>query len=201
MKIIVVENNIINSNPSNSEDNFLSFYLKPDSAILRNNQHFYYPEFTKHIDFSLNFVIKINRLGKNIAKEYACRYYKEITAGINFYISQKNNHFFSNDDQIYNIKFFDNSLPIGKLMDKDIVSDINNVNYNLLINEKEIITLNTKFLKFKIDEIVSFVSRYLTIKIGDFILTGIPVEANNLKIGDRIKVLMENNLLLDFYIK
>jgi len=201
MKIIVVENNIINSNLSNSENNFLSFYLKPDSAILRNNQHFYYPEFTKNIDFTLNFVIKINRLGKNIAKEYACRYYKEITAGINFYISQKNNHFLSNDNQINNIKLFDNSLPIGKLIDKDIFSDINNVNYSLLINEKEIITSNTKFLKFKIDEIVSFVSRYLTIKIGDYILTGIPVEANNLKIGDRVKVFMENNLVLDFYIK
>lgn len=196
MKIIIVENNIVSSNQPNPEP---WFYLKPDSAILKDNHHFYYPDFADKLNLSLNLAIKTNRLGKNISPKYANRYYNEITAAINFFAGDKHN-LNKGDDQINNISLFDNSLPLGTFVDINTFADINNLNFMLLINDKKVIKSNSSSFKLKIDELISFLSKHLTIKIGDYIISGIHVE-EDIKPGDTVKAVIEDKTVLSFKIR
>jgi acylpyruvate hydrolase len=199
MKIIVVENNFITEN---SSDNIPPhFYLKPDVSIIRNNQAFYYPEPPKKAIFSCNFVVKTNRLGKTVSKKFAHRYFNEFSIGINFFMVQGEQCTKNGCDSIESITLFDNSLQIGKLVEKSVFPDLSNLNFRVFVNDNKVIDSNTINLELKIDEIIPFVSKYLTIKMGDYILAAFPFKIDNFKPGDRIKASIEDHFLLDFMIR
>ena len=176
-------------------------FSKPESALLLNNKPFFYPDFSTDIQYETEIVVKIDRLGKNIATKFAHRYYSEITAGIDFTARDLQKRCRENGHPWEIAKAFDNSAPVGRMLPKSAFPDLQSINFRLDINGVTVQQGNTKDMIFTIDQIISDVSRYFTLKIGDLIFTGTPHGVGPVKIGDRLQAYLEDELTLDFKIK
>ena len=163
------------------------FFLKPDTAIIKDNQPFYYPDFSKEIHHEVELVLKINKPGKNIDAQFAHKYYDEIGIGIDF--------------TARDIQAIDGSAPIGKFVDKKKFSDSNNIHFHLNINGKLVQKGNTNDLLFSFDAVIAYVSKFFTLKTGDLIYTGTPEGVGPVAIGDKLEAFIENENLLTFEIK
>lgn len=177
------------------------FFLKPDTALILNNKPFFYPAFSNNIQHEIELVIQINRLGKYIDSKYAHRYYDKIGLGIDFTARDLQNEQIEKGLPWEISKAFDNSAPISKFINKNEFNDINNLNFNLKVNNEIRQKGNTSEMIFSIDEIIEFVSQFITLKIGDLIFTGTPAGVGEVKIGDYLQAYLENEKLMDFYIK
>lgn len=203
MKIIAIGRNYINhakelNNPVPEEP---IFFLMPDSALLRNNQPFFYPDFSTDIHFEVEIVIKINRLGKNVAPKFAYRYYNEIGIGIDFTARDLQEECKEKGLPWEKAKSFDGAAPISEFKPLEKLGDINNINFRLELNGKVVQKANTSQMIFPVDELIAHVSKYMTMKIGDYLFTGTPSGVGAVKIGDRLTAYIENEKLLDFFIK
>jgi acylpyruvate hydrolase len=203
MKIICIGRNYIDharelENPVPEEP---IFFIKPDSALILNNKPFFLPDFSNEIHHEVEIVIKINRLGKNIEKKFAHRYFEEIGIGIDFTardLQRKQ----AKDGKPWEIaKAFDGSAPLGKFIKRDLLPDYHAIPFRLEINGKEAQKGNTKNMIFGFDELISYISKFLTLKIGDLIFTGTPSGVGPVKIGDKLTAFIENRRLLDFYVR
>lgn len=177
------------------------FFMKPDSAIIQNNRPFYIPSFTQEIHHEVEIVIKINRLGKKIAEKFAHRYYNEIGIGIDFTARDIQKECISKGLPWEIAKSFDGSAVIGKFIDKSMVDDIHFVPFSLLINNNIVQSGNTSNMIFSVDQIISYVSQFITLKIGDLIFTGTPEGVGPVKIGDQLVAKILDLELLNFKIK
>lgn len=177
------------------------FFLKPDTAIIKDNQPFYYPDFSKEIHHEVELVLKINKPGKNIDVKFANKYYDEIGIGIDFTARDIQAKCKEKGLPWEKAKAFDGSAPIGKFIDKKKIADVNNINFNLKINENTVQVGNTKDLLFSFDAVISYVSKFITLKTGDLIYTGTPDGVGPVKIGDKLEASIENEPLLTFEIK
>lgn len=204
MKIIAIGRNYIDhanelSNPVPKEP---IFFLMPDSALLRNNQPFFYPHFSKNIHYEVEIVVKLNRLGKNVAAKFAHRYYSEIGIGIDFTARDLQKNCKEKGLPWEVSKSFDGAAPISNFISLDkLGGDINNINFRLELNGKIVQQGNTGEMIFKVDQLIEHVSKYMTIKIGDFLFTGTPSGVGPVKIGDRIAAYIEDQKMLDFVVK
>ena len=177
------------------------FFLKPDTALLLDNKPFYLPDFSKDIHYETEIVLKINRLGKNIDEKFAHKYYDELTAGIDFTARdiqkiQKNKGL-----PWEKAKGFDSSAPLGKFISKNALPPLNNLNFHLTLNGKTVQKGNTSDLLFSFDKVISFISQFITLKIGDIIFTGTPVGVGPVNIGDKLEAFLEGEKLLAFDVK
>ncbi len=203
MKIICIGRNYINhtkelKNPIPKEP---IFFIKPDTAILRNNEPFYYPEFSDEINYEVELILKIKKVGKHIAEEFADRYYDQIGLGIDFTARDIQRQLKNKGLPWEKAKGFDNSAPICKqFIQKDDLS-INNINFCLKKNNKIVQKGNSADMIFNFNQITSFVSKFVTLKIGDLIFTGTPAGVGEIKINDNFKGYINNNLMFDFFIK
>ncbi len=177
------------------------FFLKPDTAIIKDNQPFYYPDFSKDIHHEVELVIKINKPGKNIDKKFAKKYYDEIGIGIDFTARDLQAKCKEKGLPWEKAKAFDGSAPIGRFIDKKKIEDINNINFSLSVNGNIVQEGSTKDLLFTFDEVISYVSNFFTLKTGDLIYTGTPKGVGPVKIGDKLEAYIENENLLAFEIK
>jgi acylpyruvate hydrolase len=177
------------------------FFLKPDTAIIKDNQPFYYPDFSKDIHHEVELVIKINKAGKNIQPEFANKYYEEIGIGIDFTARDLQNQCKEKGLPWEKAKAFDGSAPIGQFIDKKKIKDENKINFHLTINGNTVQNGNTKDLLFSFDKIIAYVSIFFTLKKGDLIYTGTPAGVGPVKIGDKLEAYIENEKLLNFEIK
>ena len=177
------------------------FFLKPDSAIIRNNKPFFYPGFSKEIHHEVELILKINKLGKNITEEFAHKYYNEIGIGIDFTARDIQRECKAKGLPWEKAKAFDGSAPIGKFLPKSSFADINAINFRLDINQKIVQKGNTEDLLFSFDAIISYVSKFFTLKIGDLIFTGTPAGVGAVKIGDNLECYIEDKKLLEFDVK
>lgn len=177
------------------------FFLKPDTCLLKDNQPFYYPDFSKEIHHEIELVLKINKTGKNIAPEFAHKYYDEIGIGVDFTARDIQAACKEKGLPWEKAKAFDNAAPLGKFLDKKQFADIHNIPFKLLINGKTVQQGNTKDLLFSFDKIISFVSQFITLKTGDLIYTGTPEGVGPVKIGDQLEGYIETHSLLNFEIK
>ncbi len=177
------------------------FFLKPDTAVIKDNQPFYYPDFSKEIHHEVELIIKINKAGKNIAPEFANKYYDEIGIGIDFTARDIQNKCKEKGLPWEKAKAFDGSAPIGQFIDKKNISDLNNINFHLTINGNTIQKGNTKDLLFSFDTIIAYVSKFFTLKTGDLIFTGTPEGVGPVATGDQLEAYIENKKLLSFEIK
>ncbi len=203
MKVIAIGRNYIDhakelNNPVPQKP---VFFLKPETAILQKNKPFYIPDFSKEIHYECEIVVKINRVGKNIAKQFAHRYYQDIGIGIDFTARDLQRDCKSRGLPWEIAKAFDNSAPIGKFVDKSQFESINNINFGLDINDKTVQKGNTSDMIFDIDTLVAYVSQFFTLKMGDLIFTGTPAGVGPVKIGDRLIASIEGQTLLNFEIK
>ena len=179
----------------------LVIFSKPESALLLNNKPFFYPDFSTDIQYETEIVVKINRLGKNIAAKFAQRYYSDITVGIDFTARDLQRQCVEKGQPWEIAKAFDCSAPVGRMTPKTNFSDIQAINFHLDINGETVQTGNTKDMIFSVDRIIEHVSKFFTLKTGDLIFTGTPQGVGKVKIGDRLQAYMENELVLDFKIK
>ena len=178
------------------------FFMKPDSALLRNNDPFYIPDWSKDLHHEIELVIKINRLGKNIEKKFAPRYYDEIGLGIDFTARDVQNKLREKGLPWEKSKAFDQSAVISNVfLDKNVFPEQESIQFSLNINGVTIQVGKSDMMIFDFDEIISHVSKYVTLKIGDLIYTGTPAGVGPVKIGDHLEGYLESKKLLDFYIK
>ena len=176
-------------------------FLKPDTALLRNANPFYIPDFADEFHYEVELLVRINKLGKNIEPEFAHRYYEEIGIGIDFTARDLQNKLRKKGLPWEKCKAFDSSAAVSEFVPKSKYPDINNINFHLDINGETRQKGNSSMMIYKIDTIVSHLSKYFTLKIGDIIFTGTPAGVGPVKIDDRLQLYIEDELMLDFMIK
>lgn len=177
------------------------FFMKPDTALLKDNEPFYYPDFSKEIHHEVELVIKISKAGKNIQPQFAHKYYEEIGIGIDFTARDIQAECKKKGLPWERAKAFDGSAPIGKFIDKKLMKDEKNINFSLLINGNTVQKGNTKDLLFSFEQVIAYVSGFVTLKTGDLIYTGTPEGVGQVNIGDRLEAFIENQKLLACEIK
>lgn len=178
------------------------FFLKPDSALLRNNDSFYIPDWTNEVHHEIELVIRINRIGKNIEQRFAHRYYDEIGLGIDFTARDVQRQLKEKGLPWEKAKAFDRAAAISStFFPVSYFSDVKNIHFSLDINGEKMQEGNSELMIFGFDEIISHVSKYVTLKIGDLIYTGTPAGVGPVKIGDQLEGYVEDKKLLDFSIK
>ncbi|MBS3769623.1 MAG: fumarylacetoacetate hydrolase family protein [Bacteroidales bacterium] len=177
------------------------FFLKPDTSLIIRNRPFFYPGFSDEIHYETEIVLKINRLGKNISKKFAHRYYKEMTVGIDLTARDLQRECKKHGHPWEIAKAFGGSAPLGKFVNKERFGDIYNLNFGLQINGDVRQSGNTKDLIFDFEDLISYISRFFTLKMGDLIFTGTPAGVGPVQIEDRLTAYIEDKILLDFRIK
>lgn len=177
------------------------FFLKPDTSIIRNNAPFYYPDFSTDIHHEVEIVLKINRLGKNIDRKFAHRYYNEIGIGIDFTARDLQNECKKKGLPWEMAKAFEGAAPIGKFLPKASFPDLNNISLRLDINGNTVQNGTSANMLFHFDTIIEYVSKFFPLKIGDLIYTGTPEGVGPVQIGDHLQAYLNEQLLLDFKIK
>ena len=176
-------------------------FMKPETALLQKNLPFYYPEFSKDIHFETEIVLKISKMGRHIEPIFANRYYDEIGIGIDFTARDIQAKCKAKGLPWEISKSFDHSAPIGKFIPKIKFPFMDDIKFNLEINKNRVQEGNTKNMLFSFDAIISYASKYFTLKKGDLIFTGTPANVGSVKIGDRLEAYIGQEKLLDFEIK
>lgn len=176
-------------------------FLKPDTALIRDNEPFYYPDFSNEIHHEVELVLKINKAGKNIEEAFAHKYYDEIGIGIDFTARDIQAKHKEKGLPWEKAKSFDGSAPIGTFINKKDFKNLDNITFHLNINGKTIQKGNTKDLLFSFDSVISYVSKFFTLKTGDLIFTGTPVGVGPIVVGDTLEAFIEDKKLLNFKIK
>lgn len=178
------------------------FFMKPDSSLLRNNDPFYIPGWTNDVHHEIELVLKINRIGKNIEKRFAHRYFDEIGIGIDFTARDVQQKLKDKGLPWEKAKAFDQSAVLGNtFIKKEDLADAGNIQFKLNINGNTVQDGNSNLMIFSFDDIISYISQFVTLKIGDLIYTGTPAGVGPVKIGDRLEGYLEDRKLLDFEIK
>ncbi|GHE62675.1 MULTISPECIES: fumarylacetoacetate hydrolase family protein [Roseivirga] len=175
-------------------------FMKPDTALLRNNAPFYYPDFSKDIHFEVEILLKINREGKYIDPKFAHKYYEEIGIGIDFTARDLQQQCKEKGLPWEIAKAFNGSAPISDFVSKTDF-DLANLNFSLHQNGDMKQQGNTSLMLFPFDEIVAYVSRYFTLKKGDIIFTGTPAGVGPIAIGDKLEAFIEGTKMLEVEIK
>lgn len=177
-------------------------FLKPDTALLRNNDPFYIPYWTSNLHHEVELIVKINRIGKNIEQKFAHRYYDEIGLGIDFTARDIQDRLKEKGLPWEKSKAFDHSAVISReFISVDSLPDRNAIHFHLDINGKTVQQGDSSLMIFPIDAIISQVSKYFTLKIGDLIYTGTPAGVGPVKIGDRLEGILEGQKMFDFMVK
>ena len=177
-------------------------FMKPDSALLRNNDPFYIPEWSNDVHHEVELIVKISKLGKNIEKKFAHRYYKEIGLGIDFTARDIQNALKEKGLPWEKAKAFDHSAVLcSEFVPIASIPDRNAIHFRLDIGGKTVQEGDSALMIFPIDDIIAHVSKYFTLKIGDLIYTGTPAGVGPVKIGDRLEGFLEGEKRFDFRIK
>lgn len=177
------------------------FFMKPDTALIKGNKPFFYPDFSTNLHYETEIVLKMNRVGKCITEKFAHRYYKEIGIGIDFTARDIQARCKEKGLPWEVAKAFDGSAPVSHFVSKTDFNDIQNLNFHLDINGVTVQNGNTSHMIFTCDRIIEHVSKYITIRMGDLIFTGTPAGVGPVKIGDRLQAYIEDTLMLDFYVR
>ena len=176
-------------------------FMKPDTAPLKDNKPFYHPDFSEDIHHEIEIVIKICKEGKHISEKFADDYFDEIALGIDFTARDIQQKHKEKGLPWELAKAFDNSAPVSNFFPKSNFPDMQNINFKLDVNNAVRQLGNTSNMLFSFNYIISFVSKYFTLKKGDIIFTGTPQGVSKVNIGDRLEGYLENEKVLDFYIK
>jgi fumarylpyruvate hydrolase len=185
-----------------------TIFMKSDSSLLKDGKPLSRKTVVHHLSFisdvfsyETEIVVKIDRLGKNIAERFAHRYYNEVTVGIDFTARDLQNKLRAQGLPWEISKAFDNSAVLGTFVPLERVGDVNRIPFHLDINGKTVQEGNTQDMLFPVDKIIAYVSRFFTLKIGDLIYTGTPVGVGPVKIDDHLQGYIGEQKLLDFFVR
>ena len=176
-------------------------FMKPDTAALKNNKPFYIPDFSSELHYETEIIVKISRLGKNIAPKFAHRYYEEIGLGVDFTARDVQRRLKAEGKPWEISKAFDNSAVIGNFIPKEELGDVQNIHFHLNINGNTVQKGHTSDMIFPVDEIIAWISRFFTLKIGDILFTGTPVGVGKVNIGDHLEGYIGEKKMFDFKVK
>ena len=178
-----------------------TIFMKSDSSLLKDGKPFFIPDFSSEIHYETELVVKIDRLGKNIAERFAHRYYSEVTVGIDFTARDLQRRLREQGLPWEISKAFDNSAVIGTFIPLEKAGNVNQLSFHLDMNGKTVQQGNTADMLFSVDQIIAYVSRFFTLKIGDLIYTGTPVGVGPVSIGDHLEGYLGERKLLDFNVR
>lgn len=176
-------------------------FMKPDTALLKDNKPFYHPDFSEDVHHEIEVVLKISKEGKHISEKFAQNYFDEIALGVDFTARDIQQRHKEKGLPWELAKAFDGSAPISSFVPKVQFHNIYNINFKLDVNGATRQSGNTANLIFSFEYIIAFVSQYITLKKGDLVYTGTPAGVAKVAVGDRLEGYLENEKLLDFYIK
>ena len=177
------------------------FFMKPDSSLLKGNKVFFIPDWTENLQYELEVVYRISRLGKHIQKKFAYRYYDAVALGLDLTARDLQEDCRRRGLPWEICKSFDGSAVLSEFVPLEELPDKNSIDFRLLRNEVEVQHGNTSDMLFSIDDIIEHVSKYMTLKIGDLIYTGTPLGVGKLEIGDKLKAYMGEQKLIDMKVK
>ncbi len=175
-------------------------FSKPDTALLKNGDPFYHPDFSNDVHHEVELVIRINKMGKKIQEKFAKNYFNEIGLGIDFTARDVQTRLKEKGLPWELAKGFDGSAPLGDFMTIDKL-DLKNINFSLTKNGEVVQHGNTAQMIFSFEQIVSFVSQYFTLKVGDLIYTGTPAGVSKVNIGDVLDGFIEDKKMLTCSVK
>ncbi|NOQ71667.1 MAG: 2-hydroxyhepta-2,4-diene-1,7-dioate isomerase [Crocinitomix sp.] len=176
------------------------FFMKPDTALFRET-NFYYPEFTSDLHHEVELVVKISKVGKHISVKNAPNYYSAIGLGIDFTARDLQKQCKAQGLPWEKAKAFDNSAVISQQFISKEELDLGNINFSLSKNNTTIQSGNSADMLFHIDELISHVSKFVTLKTGDLIYTGTPEGVGPVQIGDELSGYLNGNLMFSVKIK
>jgi len=179
-----------------------TLFMKADSALLKDGKPFFIPDFSSEIHYETEVVIRIDRLGKNIAERFASRYYKEVTVGIDFTARDLQRRLRAEGLPWEISKGFDASAVLGRFIPlAEAGGDIRNIAFRLEINGRPVQQGNTADMTFPVDKIVAYASRFFTLKTGDLIYTGTPQGVGPVQIDDHLEGYIGERKLLEFHVR
>ena len=178
-----------------------TFFLKPDTSVITDNRPFPLPDFSQQVEYEVEILVRIDKVGKNIRKTEAHTYYHEIGLGIDFTARDLQKKCIERGDPWEIAKAFDGSAVISQFIEKDQFTDLNNLNFHLDLNGTTVQSGNSGEMLFSIDRIIAHVSQFLTLEAGDVLFTGTPKGVGKVAINDRLEGFLEGRKLLDFKIK
>jgi acylpyruvate hydrolase len=176
-------------------------FLKPDTALLKDNKPFYIPDFSSDIHYELEVVLKICKEGKHISEKFASKYYEEIGLGIDFTARDIQTVHKAKGLPWELAKAFDHSAAVSNFIPKTTIENLDDLPFELKINDETRQNGNTKNILFSFEKIIAFVSQYITLKKGDLIFTGTPEGVGQVKQGDKLEAWLQGQQLLNFDIK
>lgn len=206
MKIICIGRNYrehIKEFDGGKPNEYPIFFMKPDTALLRNNDTFWLPPFSREVHYETELVVKINRTGKCVAEKFANRYYSEVTLGIDFTARDLQRDAIARGLPWESAKAFDHSAAIAPRWLKldELGKSADSLNFEMELNGQVRQRGYTGDMIFSVDAIISYVSRFVTLRMGDLIYTGTPAGVGQVTPGDNITARLEGERLLDFDIK
>jgi len=203
MKLICIGRNYVNhiEELNNERPDEPVIFMKPDTAILPNKTPFVLPEFSNEIHHEVEILVKINKVGKYIEAKFAHKYYDQIGLGIDFTARDLQNKLKEKGLPWEKAKAFDGSAIIGEFLPKNDFVSVENITFELTNKGETVQKGNTSHMLWKIDEIISYVSQFFTLKAGDIIFTGTPEGVAKVSPGDLLEGFIENKKVLRLQIK
>ncbi|HPE58173.1 MAG TPA: fumarylacetoacetate hydrolase family protein [Bacteroidales bacterium] len=177
------------------------FFMKPDTSLVIRNRPFFYPEFSKDIHYETELVIKISKNGKHIQEKFAHTYYDEIGLGIDFTARDIQSKCKEKGLPWEVAKAFDHSAPISKFIKLDELQHKDDIRFYLELNGVKVQDGSSTLMIFSVDHIISYLSQFVTLKMGDLIFTGTPAGVGPVKINDHLVGYIEDKKMLDFRVK
>lgn len=176
-------------------------FMKPDTALLKNNAAFYHPEFSQDVHHEVEVIVRIAKEGKFIAEKFADKYYDKIGLGIDFTARDLQNNLRSKGLPWELAKAFNSSAPVSEWIPKEQFEDVQNIDFKLEINGEIRQEGNTSQMIHSINDIICFVSKFISLRAGDIIFTGTPSGVGAVKRGDVLKGYLQGDKMLDFSVK
>lgn len=203
MKIICVGRNYVDHihELNNEQPDDPVIFLKPETAIPLKNEPFFYPDFSHDVHHEVEVLVKISRVGKNIEEKFAHKYYDEIGVGLDFTARDLQSKLKAKGLPWELAKAFNGSAPMSGFVPKSEFADLQNLNFRLEVNGETRQQGNTSLMLFRIDYLISFVSRYFMLQQGDVIFTGTPKGVGPVKIGDTLTAYLEDRKMLQIAVK
>lgn len=203
MKIICVGRNYAEhiAELNNQTPDSPVIFLKPETAQIRLGDDFYYPDFSKDVHYEVELVVKIDKVGKNIEEKFAHKYYSEIGIGIDFTARDLQSELKAKGLPWELAKAFNGSAPVSEFVPVSDFEDVQDVNFSLDVNDETRQNGNSSMMIYRINYLISFVSRFFMLKKGDLIFTGTPKGVGPVKVGDKLTASIEGKKMLELFVK
>ena len=177
-------------------------FMKPDTALLKDGKPFFLPPFSERIEYETELVVRISRLGKNIAPRFAHRYYDAVTVGIDFTARDLQARLRAEGSPWEISKGFDGWAVVGDFIPVDeAAGNLQDLHFSLRIDGKEVQRGHTADMIFPVDEMIAYISRFYTLRMGDLLFTGTPEGVGPVAIGNRLQGYLGERQLLDFHVR